>query len=67
MTWKNNGGNQCKLVVISKIWLKFWVYRDFGSMANWSTHLLHLLYYYFLCSNPIQYMKKKNSKITKVE
>jgi hypothetical protein len=39
MTWENNGRNQCKLVVISKFWLGFWLYRDFGSMANWSTHL----------------------------
>jgi len=37
MTWKNNGGNQCKLVVISKIWPSFLVIRNFNYVANWST------------------------------
>jgi hypothetical protein len=29
--------NQCKLVVISKIWPFFWIKRDFGYVTNWST------------------------------
>lgn len=39
MAWKKYRGNQCKLVVISKILSKFWVNKDFGSVANWSNYL----------------------------
>jgi hypothetical protein len=34
MIWKKYGRNQCKLVVISKIWLFFFINRDFGSLTN---------------------------------
>jgi hypothetical protein len=47
MAWKKYGGNQCKIVIISKIWSRFWVNRDFGFVANWSTHLYtypHMFY-----------------------
>ncbi len=37
--WKQYGGNQFKLVIISKIWSRYWVNRDLGFVANWSTHL----------------------------